>query len=127
MVEDVAGAGRGREAEPGVAVSRAVVMDQELPEPLAVRRVEIRRITIAPGYAAGLHLHNGPVFGNIEAGSAVYQIEGEPETVLKPGDVFYEPEGVRIARFDAQEDGVTFLGYFLLAGGVNAELVFPSS
>jgi hypothetical protein len=56
----------------------------------------------------GLHIHNGPVFGSIETGSAVYQIEGEPETVLKPGDVFYEPEGVRIARFDAQEDGVTF-------------------
>jgi hypothetical protein len=35
--------------------------------------------------------------------------------VLKPGDVFYEPQGVRIARFDAQEDGVTFFGYFLLA------------
>ncbi|MGW3495983.1 hypothetical protein [Streptomyces sp. NPDC001020] len=56
---------------------------------------------------------------------AVYQIEGEPETVLRPGDVFYEPEGVRIARFDAQEEDVTFFGYFLLADGVNPELVFP--
>jgi quercetin dioxygenase-like cupin family protein len=100
-------------------------MDQRLPEPLVTRRVEIRRITIAPGYAAGLHVHNGPVFGSVEAGSAVYQIEGEAETVLGPGDVFYEPEGVRIARFDAQEDGVTFLGYFLLADGMDAELVFP--
>src|SRR5919201_2073518 len=94
------------------------------PAQLAVQRVEIRRITVAPGYDVGVHSHNGPVFGNIEAGSAVYQIEGEPETVLKPGDVFYEPQGVRIARFDAQEDGVTFFAYFLLADGVNAELVF---
>ncbi|MEV5989077.1 cupin domain-containing protein [Streptomyces sp. NPDC052051] len=100
-------------------------MDQKLPEPLTTQRVEIRRITIAPGYAGGLHTHNGPVFGSIETGSVVYQIEGETETVLKPGDVFYEPEGVRIARFDAQEEGVTFLGYFLLADGVNPELVFP--
>ncbi|GLY83274.1 cupin domain-containing protein [Actinoallomurus iriomotensis] len=108
-------------------LSREIVMDQKLPEPLAVQRVEIRRITIAPGYAAGLHVHNGPVFGSIETGSAVYQVEGEAETVLRPGDVFYEPEGVRVARFDAREDGVTFLGYFLLADGVNAELVIPTT
>ena len=100
-------------------------MDQKLPEPLATQRVEIRRITIAPNHAAGLHIHNGPVFGNIETGSAVYQIEGEPAVVLHPGDVFYEPEGVRIARFDAQENGVTFLGYFPLAEGIDAGLVFP--
>ncbi|WP_246461657.1 cupin domain-containing protein [Nocardia transvalensis] len=104
-------------------VSRVVVMDQALPRPLATQRVEIRRITIAPGHPAGLHIHNGPVFGNIETGSAVYQIEGEPETVLEPGDVFYEPEGARIARFDARGDGVTFLGYFLLAEGLNVELL----
>ena len=115
------------QAEPTPPVSRVIVMDQKLPEPLATARVEIRRITIAPGHAAGLHIHNGPVFGNIETGSAVYQIEGGPETVLKPGDVFYEPEGVRIARFDAQEEGVTFFGYFLLAGDQSAELVFPDA
>jgi quercetin dioxygenase-like cupin family protein len=110
---------------PEPPVGRVVLMDQKLPAPLAVRRVEIRRITIVPGHSAGLHLHNGPVFGSIETGSAVYQIEGEPEALLKPGDVFYEPGGVRIARFDAQENGVTFLGYFLLPDGVTAELVFP--
>jgi len=117
----------GEQAESVQPLSRVIVMDQKLPEPLATGRVEIRRITIAPGYAGGLHIHNGPVFGSIETGSAVYQIEGEPETVLKPGDVFYEPEGVRIARFDAQEEGVTFFGYFLLADGVNPELVFPQA
>jgi quercetin dioxygenase-like cupin family protein len=117
----------GEQTEPAPPLSRVIVMDQQLPEPLPTQRVEIRRITIAPGYAAGLHIHNGPVFGSIETGSAIYQIEGKPRTVLKPGDVFYEPEGVRIARFDAQEEGVTFLGYFLLAGGVTADLVFPEA
>jgi quercetin dioxygenase-like cupin family protein len=121
------GAEDGERTEPAPRLSREVVMDQKLPEPLATRRVEIRRITISPWHAGGLHIHNGPVFGSVEAGSAVYQIEGEPETVLGPGDAFYEPEGVRIARFDAQEDGVIFLGYFLLPDGVNAELVFPET
>jgi hypothetical protein len=39
--------------------------------------------------------------------------------VLRAGDVFYEPEGERIARFDAQADGVTFLAYFLLSRARN--------
>jgi hypothetical protein len=27
--------------------------------------------------------------------------------MIRPGDVFYEPEGERTARFDAQDDGVS--------------------
>jgi quercetin dioxygenase-like cupin family protein len=108
-------------------ITRTVLLDQPLPAPHATQRVEIRRITIAPGEAAGLHVHNGPVFGAVETGSVVYRIEGGPESVLRPGDVFYEPEGARIARFDAREDGVTFLGYFLLADGLAAEIEFPDA
>ncbi|MEV0684383.1 cupin domain-containing protein [Nocardia sp. NPDC050378] len=109
------------------AVTRTTLLDQVLPSPLALHRVEIRRITLAPDVAGGLHVHNGPVFGSIESGSAVYQIEGEPPTILRPGDVFYEPAHVRIQRFDAQQDGVTFLGYFLLAADQDAELEFPEA
>jgi AcrR family transcriptional regulator/quercetin dioxygenase-like cupin family protein len=115
-------AGEPADAAP---VSRTIVLDQELPAPLPTRRVEVRRIRIAPGHAAGLHVHNGPVFGSIEAGSAVYQIDGEPAAVLTPGDTFYEPAGVRIARFDAQDAGVRFLAYFPLTAGQSAELTFP--
>jgi quercetin dioxygenase-like cupin family protein len=114
----------GEEAPP---MSRSVLLDQALPAPRSTDRVEIRRITIAPGQEAGLHVHNGPVFGSVETGSAVYRIDGEPASVLGPGDVFYEPEGVRIARFDAEDDGVTFLGYFLLGAGENAAIEFPET
>ncbi|WP_329046040.1 cupin domain-containing protein [Amycolatopsis sp. NBC_01488] len=99
-------------AVPEAPVTRTLVLAQHLPAPRVVDHVEIRRITIAPGHGSGLHVHNGPVFGSVETGSAVYQIEGEPESLLRPGDVFYEPEAVRIARFDAQEDGVTFIAHF---------------
>nr|WP_198151925.1 cupin domain-containing protein [Kibdelosporangium sp. MJ126-NF4]CEL21159.1 hypothetical protein [Kibdelosporangium sp. MJ126-NF4]CTQ96275.1 hypothetical protein [Kibdelosporangium sp. MJ126-NF4] len=102
------------------------MLDQTLPAPHATQRVEIRRITIAPGFAAGTHIHNGPVFGSIETGSVIYQIEGEPELTLSQGDTFYEPEATRIARFDAQEEGVTFLGYFLLTANQEAEITFPT-
>ncbi|NDU72071.1 cupin domain-containing protein [Actinomadura sp. DSM 109109] len=106
-------------------VVRTVLLDQRLSPPREAHRVEVRRITIAPGQAAGLHVHNGPVFGSVETGSAVYQIEGGPAAVLRPGDVFHEPEGARVARFDAEGDGVTFLGYFLLGAGETAEMEFP--
>lgn len=116
-----------RMSHPQPDITRTTLLDQRLPTPHVTDRVEIRRITIAPAHAAGVHVHNGPVFGSIEAGSAIYQIEGAPATVLTPGDTFHEPEATRIARFDAQDDGVTFLAYFLLRENQEAELTFPDA
>ena len=95
-------------------ITRETLLDVTLVEPKTTAHVEIRRISIAPGFAGGLHSHNGPVLGSILEGSAIYQVEGEPERVLLVGDVFIEQQDARIARFDAGEQGVTFLGYFLL-------------
>jgi quercetin dioxygenase-like cupin family protein len=113
-------------AEDAPPITRTVLLDQPIP-PILTHRVEVRRITIAAGHAAGLHIHNGPVFGSVESGSVVYQIDGEAESVLAAGDTFYEPEGARIARFDALDQGVTFLGYFLLGEGQAAEMEFPDA
>jgi quercetin dioxygenase-like cupin family protein len=106
-------------------ISRAVLLDARFGGIKPAARVEVREIRILPGYAAGVHVHNGPVVGSIVEGSAIYQIDGQPESVLRPGDVFYEPEGVRIARFDATDEGVTFLAYFVLAPGEEALITFP--
>ncbi len=113
-----------RAAEPPEQpVTREVLMEVAVRKNTA--RVEVREIRILPGAAAGLHVHNGPVLGSVVSGSVIYQIEGEPETLLRPGDVFYEPEGARIARFDATGEGVTFLAYYLLGDGERAEITFP--
>jgi quercetin dioxygenase-like cupin family protein len=106
-------------------ISRDVLLDARLGQAKDTHRIEIRRIRIVPDYAAGLHVHNGPVVGSIIEGSVVFQVEGEPESVLRPGDVFFEPEGARIARFDAQDAGVTFLAYYLLGPGQEPEITFP--
>src|SRR5882757_9552042 len=106
-------------------VSRDVVLDVRLHPAKDTHRIEVRRIRIVPGHAAGLHVHNGPVVGSIVEGSVTFQVEGEPESMLGPGEVFFEPDGARIARFDAGEDGVTFLAYFLRGAERAREIPFP--
>lgn len=95
-----------------------------LRQPKDTGRVQARMITIPPGTPTGAHLHNGPVVGSIVTGSVVYQIDGEPEQILRPGDLFYEPADVRILRFDARADDVTFLAYFLLGSDQEPALTF---
>jgi quercetin dioxygenase-like cupin family protein len=104
--------------EPVVRVS---LLEQQLPVTI-VGGVQVRRITLQPNVAGGPHHHNGAVFGAVESGSVHVQIEGGPSTVLRAGDVFYEPAGVLIDRFDATSEGVTFLGYFLVGPGEAPEL-----
>jgi hypothetical protein len=65
------------------------------------------------------------VVGSIVAGSVSFQVQGQPESVLGPRDVFYEPEGTRVTRFDTQDNGVTFLAYFLLGSGQEPAIAFP--
>lgn len=105
--------------------TRTVELNVELSPVVSAERIEVRRISMPAGLAAGLHVHNGPVVGNIVTGRVVYQIEGEPERILGPGDVFFEPQDARIARFDALDEDVVFLGYFPLTAGQEAGIEFP--
>lgn len=41
------------DAESVAPVTRSVLLDQQLPTPRQTHRVEIRRITVAPGHAGG--------------------------------------------------------------------------
>lgn len=105
-------------------VTRVTLVDQELADPVTVSHVEIRRISIEPSAVAGAHVHNGPVFGSIERGSVVFQVDDGPEVTLRAGDVFYEPAGVVVSKFDPTDEGVTFLGYFLLGSAQAPEIEF---
>jgi quercetin dioxygenase-like cupin family protein len=113
------------EPDPQHPMTRAVRLDARLDPPLTAGRVQVREIRMLAGHAAGLHVHDGPVFGSILRGSVVYRIEGEPEVVLRAGDVFHEPAGARIARFDATDQGADFLAYFLLADGAEPGISSP--
>jgi quercetin dioxygenase-like cupin family protein len=107
----------GAAPTPEQPMTREVLLDARLSETVATERVEVRRIQILAGHAAGRHIHNGPVIGSIVEGSVLFQVEGENEIILRPGDVFFEPAGVPIAHFDALDEDVTFLAHFPLTAG----------
>jgi gentisate 1,2-dioxygenase len=103
-------------------IVRVTLLEQPL-DAKVTSAMQVRRITLQPNVVGGPHHHNGPVFGAIEAGSVIFQVDGGTATILRAGDVFYEPAYVLIDRFDATSEGVTFLGYFLTGPNENPELI----
>jgi quercetin dioxygenase-like cupin family protein len=39
------------------------------------------------------HRHSGPVFGYMIEGAIIFELEGEPERVIRAGEAFWEPGG----------------------------------
>ncbi|MFF3946798.1 cupin domain-containing protein [Streptomyces sp. NPDC001902] len=39
------------------------------------------------------HRHSGPAFGYVTEGAVRFELEGEPERVIKAGETFWEPGG----------------------------------
>ncbi|PPG36088.1 hypothetical protein C5C53_15565 [Rathayibacter sp. AY1E3] len=107
-------------------ITRSTLLHQSLAGGMDVSHVEVRRISIAAGTKGGAHVHNGPVFGAIERGSVTFQIGEEAQTTLRAGDVFYEPAGVIVSKFDTTSEDVVFIGYFLLSDGAAPEIEFTA-
>ena len=103
-------------------VTRATLAQYTLPQAFAMKNVEVRRITMAANLIAGPHRHNGPVFGVIEKGSAFVQVGDDAVQRLSAGEIFYEPQENVITKFDATEEGVTFLGWFPLEAESQPEI-----
>lgn len=85
-------------------------------EPI-VDRVKMLRVELAPGQAAGRHLHPCPVVGLVLSGSIRFEAAGVSPRTLTPGDAFYEPAGVEVQHFDNASDTepATFLACYLLS------------
>lgn len=51
-------------------------------------------IELAPGdTGTPPHRHSGPVFGYMLDGEMIFELEGEPEYVIRAGEAFWEPGG----------------------------------
>ena len=49
-------------------------------------------VTLPPGSpGAPPHRHSGPCFGYVVKGEIIFELEGEPERVIKAGEAFWEP------------------------------------
>ena len=99
-------------------VVRKELLTARLSPERAVASVEVHEVTLEAGQSVPLHLHPCPVVGVIRSGAIAFQIEGQPVRHLRPGEAFYEPAGIRVARFDAEGEGpATFTAFYLLASG----------
>jgi len=51
-------------------------------------------VTLPPGSpGAPPHRHSGPAYGYVLRGEIVFELEGEPQRVVKAGETFWEPGG----------------------------------
>jgi quercetin dioxygenase-like cupin family protein len=109
------------------AIERQQLLSAAL-ESRNVSCVDVRRITLVPGQAAGRHLHPCPVVGYIASGTAFCQIEGETAELLPVGAAFYEPAGKVIADFGNASDitPMTFIAFYLLDGEQELITMLPA-
>ncbi|AWW42879.1 cupin domain-containing protein [Streptomyces cadmiisoli] len=75
-----------------------------------------------PGGDAGSppHRHSGPAFGYVVKGEMIFELEGEPQRVIKAGETFWEP-GADVIHYQGANnlpDGETaYLATILSAPG----------
>jgi quercetin dioxygenase-like cupin family protein len=62
-----------------------------LPDPLEVMTATVEIPPGDPGTPP--HRHPGPVFGYLLEGEMIFELEGEPERVIRAGEAFWEPGG----------------------------------
>jgi quercetin dioxygenase-like cupin family protein len=88
------------------------------PVDAAPDRLEAYRVEFPPGQRGGPHLHPGPVTGYVESGLIAFERDGHPASELGPGDVFFEPSGETIRRFDnlSDREPATFIAFYLISG-----------
>jgi len=83
-----------------------------------IDRVELHRITLPPGQAAGRHTHAGGVAGYVTDGRIIFELDGQSPTELRAGDAFFEPAGATVHRFDnaSADQPATFIACYPVTG-----------
>jgi hypothetical protein len=63
------------------------------PVPASAEAMTVQ-VTLPPGSPGSPpHRHSGPAFGYVVEGEMIFELEGEPERVLRAGETFWEPGG----------------------------------
>lgn len=98
------------------------LLDQaHLQQGLGPSNVMTVTIELEPGSAGSPpHRHSGPVFGYLIEGELVFELEGEPERIIRSGEAFWEPGGDVIhyqAANNLTDGRTTFLAVMVCAPG----------
>ena len=76
------------------AAKVTTLFERAIDTPFPNRTVYVVRVEMPAGTPPGrAHKHSGITIGYVLSGSYRFQVSGEPERLLKAGDVFFEPEG----------------------------------
>jgi quercetin dioxygenase-like cupin family protein len=81
---------------PSNASQPAITVVQEVEPPFIPAGAHAMTIVVEypPGHPRlALHRHSGPCFGYVLEGEMVFELEAEPERVLRAGEAFWEPGG----------------------------------
>jgi quercetin dioxygenase-like cupin family protein len=81
--------------EASLAPKFEVISAVEAPPPVPATAEAMTIHVTVPAGSPGLppHRHSGPVFGYVLEGEMVFELEGEPERVIRAGETFWEPGG----------------------------------
>jgi quercetin dioxygenase-like cupin family protein len=74
----------------------AITVVQEVEPPFIPAGAHAMTIVVEfpPGHPGNPpHRHSGPCFGYVLEGEMVFELEGEPERVVRAGEAFWEPGG----------------------------------
>jgi quercetin dioxygenase-like cupin family protein len=62
-----------------------------VPSDLVARTILVTLPPASPG--APPHRHPGPIYGYVVKGAIAFELEGEPERLIRAGEAFFEPGG----------------------------------
>lgn len=81
-------------ASPTVEILDSVPAPTTVPSDFTVMTVVITLPPGSPGTPP--HRHPGPAFGYVIKGELAFELEGEPERIIRAGESFWEPGGDKI-------------------------------
>ncbi len=79
----------GLKGQPAPSVKRTVLLKQDMTIP--GREVVMAQVEIPPGGREGRHTHPAEVYGFVQEGTVVLEVQGQPTRTLKAGDVLSIP------------------------------------
>jgi quercetin dioxygenase-like cupin family protein len=99
----------------------------QLPPPFDKQKANFAEVYVPAGQPSKPHKHAGFVLGYVLEGELRFQITGQPERILRAGEIFYEPPGVtHLLGESANPDRPARFLAIVIADADNKSLTWPA-